>query len=148
MSTLRDIAKPTLHSRATKLKDIRLLLKEEKPKTAKVLPSDKTFAKFPKDLVPPVVTTGIVDYKTMSAKLKAFISINPHLSYLFRTKSYYTPGYQYWFLDKKTNLRIIVSEEELKTRKNLAKKSENGYNIAIINNDNKEEVRNAYCRKI
>jgi hypothetical protein len=148
MSSLRDIAKPIPRSRTTELKDVKILLKEEKPKTAKVYPSDKIFAKFPKDLVSPIVITGIVDTKTMRATLKGFISVNPHLNYLFRTKSEYTPGYQYWFLDKETNLRIIVSEEDVTDRKNLTKRLGNGYVIEKIDPENKEEIGNAYCRKV
>jgi hypothetical protein len=143
MSNLRDLTLPKHTEKASKLKDVKILLKEDKPKTGKVYPSDKIFAIFPKDLKPP-----IVESKDWKANLKAFLSRNPHLKFLWHTKSYYTPGKQYWFLNTENNIRIIVSEEDINNRKNLTERVGNGYDITIIKKNEEEKIRNAYCRKI
>lgn len=50
---------------------------------------------------------------TFNCYLSAFLSKNPHYKYLYFTQSRYCKGKQFWFLDTKRNVTIILSQREL-----------------------------------
>lgn len=84
-----------------------------------------------------VTTTKRITFK---AWFTAFLSKNPHFKYLYFTKSSWSNNKPiYWFLNTETNVKVLLSKEEMLERgKKLSKRIGNGYfnlDIKAINGD-------------
>lgn len=117
--TLADLCSPRVRTIIAKQIVIKTIVE---PSTVRIPQSDKPISEIFVD--PPII---VIDESTntpvtFDCWIRAVLSKNPHYIYLFKTKSSWSNfNPQYWFLDTKHNVKLVLSKSEIKDKIKLPK---------------------------
>jgi hypothetical protein len=85
-----------------------------KPTTVKIPKYEKPFSRFTAEpLKPPLIVTTTEKRDTHKAFVAAYLTINPQYVYKYCTNSKYFKKRQYFFLNTKKNITLVVTFDEI-----------------------------------
>jgi hypothetical protein len=137
--------------RKSKVKDAgsKLLLKVAPVSTTVRIPACEKRVMIPDAPSLVVETSTTKDRIVFYSWFQAFLSKHPRFVYLCYTKSSWSCNKKiYWFLNKDTNIKVLLSKEEIKQRTNLMLKKTTGALDVVYTLDSGASINEQFKNKL